>query len=401
MTVRRRTFWRTAAALLLASATAAPAMAGPNDARFSAFVRQLKPQAVAAGVSPALYDRAFRGLTVDEEAIAKSKYQPEFKTTIAQYVDTRVSDTRINAGRQNLAQWSDTLARIERAYGVDRSVVLAVWGIETNYGATTGNHNVIAALATLACCQTRRPEFFRRELIGALQILQQGHVAPENMNGSWAGAMGHTQFMPTSFKAYAADANGDGRRDIWGSIPDALASTANYLKKHGWRSGETWGYEVIVPRGTKAGARRTLAQWQAAGVRRVAGTGFPNGASPATLLQPGGPNGPSFLMLNNFRVIKRYNNADSYALAVGHLADRIRGGGPFVTPWPNHDKPLDETERLELQALLLRRGFNIGEPDGKIGPATRDAITSYQQAQGLAPDGYAGVSLLRHLRRAR
>ncbi|MFD1333226.1 lytic murein transglycosylase [Methylopila musalis] len=401
MTVRRRTAWRAAAALLFAAATAAPAAAGPNDARFDAFVRALKPQAVAAGVSPALYDRAFRGLTVDEEAIAKSRYQPEFKTTIAQYVDTRVSDTRINAGRQNLAQWSDTLARIERAYGVDRSVVLAVWGIETNYGATTGNHNVIAALATLACCQTRRPEFFRRELIGALQILQQGHVAPENMNGSWAGAMGHTQFMPTSFKAYAADANGDGRRDIWGSIPDALASTANYLKKHGWRSGETWGYEVIVPRGTKAGARRTLAEWQAAGVRRVAGTGFPNGASPATLLQPTGPNGPSFLMLNNFRVIKRYNNADSYALAVGHLADRIRGGGPFVTPWPNHDKPLDEQERHELQALLARKGFNVGEPDGKIGPATRDAIMSYQQTQGLAPDGYAGVSLLRHLRRAR
>ncbi|GLK79359.1 lytic murein transglycosylase [Methylopila turkensis] len=383
MSARHRIIVRAAAAAFAAlGAWSAPAAASPLDARFDAFVARLKPQAAAAGVSPATFDRAFRGLKVDQEAIAKSQYQPEFRTTMAQYVDTRVSDTRVAAGRQNYEQWKDTLARLERSTGVDRYVILSVWGMETNYGASMGNHNVIEALATLACCQTRRPEFFRKELIAALQILQQGHVSPENMIGSWAGAMGHTQFMPTSFKAYAADYNGDGKRDIWTSIPDALASTANYLKKHGWHSGYSWGYEVAP-----------------GGSRRVDGGALPAAASKR--FAPVGPNGPTFMLTGNFRVIKRYNNADSYALAVGHLADRIRGGGPIRTPWPNHDKPLEEQERFELQALLARRGFAVGEPDGKIGPATREAIMSYQQAQGLAPDGYAGVSLLRRLRTAR
>lgn len=393
----------TLTAALLGLAFASPASADAIDQRFQAFVAQLRPQAAAAGVSAGTFDRAFRGLKPDREAIEKSQYQPEFKTTMAQYIDTRVSDTRINAGRENYQQWGKTLAALERSTGVDRYAILSVWGMETNYGGSMGGHNVIEALATLACCQTRRPEFFRKELITALQILQRGDVAPENMIGSWAGAMGHTQFMPTSFKAYAADGDGDGRRDIWTSVPDALASTANYLKKHGWRSGETWGYEVILPGGmnAKAGAKMPLGRWQAAGVQRASGGGFARATDVATLLQPAGPRGPSFLMTQNFRVIKRYNNADSYALAVGHLADRIRGGGAFVTPWPNHDKPLDEQERLELQALLARRGFAVGEPDGKIGPATREAIMSYQQRQGLAPDGYAGVSLLRHLRAAR
>ena len=374
-----------AGALALASAAAlgtpSPA-AAQSQAQFDAFVARLKPEALRAGVAAATFDRAFRGLGPDREAIVKSRAQPEFRQTLAQYVDTRVSDTRIAAGRQNYQQWADALARIERAYGVDRHVVLAVWGIETNYGGTMGNHNVVEALATLACCQSRRPDFFRRELIGALQILQQGHVAPENMVGSWAGAMGHTQFMPTSFKAYAADGDGDGRRDIWTSVPDALASTANYLRKHGWRSGLSWGYEV-----------------EPGGSRRVTGGAVPAGADKR--FAPAGPNGPTFLLTANFRVIKRYNNADSYALAVGHLADRIRGGGPFATAWPNHDKALDQKERLELQALLSRHGYSVGEPDGKIGPATRDAIISFQGKKGLPRDGYAGVSLLRMLRTGR
>jgi membrane-bound lytic murein transglycosylase B len=349
---------------------------------FAAAVAVSAPDAMKAGVSEATFDRAFRGLKYDVEAIEKSKVQPEFRQTMAQYVDTRVSDTRIAKGRENLQKYGAVLTRLERSTGVDRYVILSVWGLETNYGDQMGGHNVVDALATLACCQSRRPEFFRRELIAALVILQQGHVAPENMIGSWAGAMGHTQFMPTSFKSYAADGDGDGKRDIWTSVPDALASTANYLKKHGWRNGVSWGYEVSP--GTSS---------------RVDGGALPAAASKR--FAPAGPNGPTFMLSGNFRVIKRYNNADTYALAVGHLADRIRGAGPIATDWPNHDKPLDEQGRMELQSLLARRGFDIGAPDGKIGPATRNAIISFQQAQGISADGYASVSLLRRIKTAR
>ena len=379
MSLTRR-FGYVVAALVAGALLAAPASA--QDGRLQAFVARLKPDAMRAGVSATTFDRAFRGVTLDVEAIDKTKGQPEFKQTMAQYVDTRVSDTRIDKGQANLQQYGAVLARLEKTYGVDRSVILSVWGLETNYGDQMGGHNVIAALASLACCQSRRPEFFRRELIAALQILQQGHVAPENMIGSWAGAMGHTQFMPTSFKSYAADGDGDGRRDIWTSIPDALASTANYLRKHGWQNGISWGYEVAP--GTTS---------------RISGGALP--AAATKRFAPGGPNGPTFMLTKNFAVIKRYNNADSYALAVGHLADRIRGGAPFVTPWPNHDRPLDEQGRMELQAMLARRGFDIGAPDGKIGPATRAAIMSYQQAQGLSADGYASVSLLRRIKTGR
>jgi len=404
MTIRTRTRMLrvlAAAAMGLAATMAVTPASAQADPRLATFIARLKPDAARAGVSPATVDRAFRNVRLDTEAIAKSQTQLEFKLTIAQYVDTQVSDTRIAAGKQNYAQWSDLLARIERAYGVDRYAVLAVWGMETNYGASMGGHNVIEALATLACCQPKRPQFFRKELIAALQILQHGDITPDRMVGSWAGAMGQTQFMPTSYKAYAADGDGDGKRDIWTSVPDALASTANYLHKHGWQPGQTWGYEIAPPPGAKSGQTMSLAQWRAAGAERVAGRTLPGGAARATLFMPGGAGGPAFLMLQNYRVIKRYNNADAYALAVGHLSDRIRGGGPFVTEWLNHDRPLDEQSRFELQARLARMGFDVGEPDGKIGPATRSAIMSYQKAQGLAPTGYASVSLLRRLQTGR
>ena len=404
MTIRTRTRMLrvlAAAAMGLAATMAVTPASAQADPRLATFIARLKPDAARAGVSPATVDRAFRNVRLDTEAIAKSQTQLEFKLTIAQYVDTQVSDTRIAAGKQNYAQWNDLLARIERAYGVDRYAVLAVWGMETNYGASMGGHNVIEALATLACCQPKRPQFFRKELIAALQILQHGDITPDRMVGSWAGAMGQTQFMPTSYKAYAADGDGDGKRDIWTSVPDALASTANYLHKHGWQPGQTWGYEIAPPPGAKSGQTMSLAQWRAAGAERVAGRTLPGGAARATLFMPGGAGGPAFLMLQNYRVIKRYNNADAYALAVGHLSDRIRGGGPFVTEWLNHDRPLDEQSRFELQARLARMGFDVGEPDGKIGPATRSAIMSYQKAQGLAPTGYASVSLLRRLQTGR
>lgn len=368
MTFRRRpVFLRLAAA----AAGALLAFAGPAsaDPRLDAFAARLKPVAMKAGVSSAAFDRAFANAVFDQDAIDKSKRQLEFKLTIANYIDTQVSDTRVGRGKQNLAQYRDLLVRLERQYGVDRNSILAVWGMETNYGATMGGHNVISALATLACCAPRRNEFFRKELIAALKIIDAGHVTPENMVGSWAGAMGQTQFMPTNFNPYAADGDGDGKRDIWGSVPDALASTANFLRKHGWQPGQNWGREVTG--GQRAGGK---------------------------LFMPGGPNGPVFMTTANYRVIKRYNNADSYALAVAHLSDRIDGGGRFVTPWPNHDVPLDEPGRMELQSQLKRLGYDVGEPDGKIGPATRDAIGAYQRSKGLNPDGYAGVSLLKRIK---
>lgn len=360
----RSSLMRRAGALAIAAAAALSAVgAARADARLDAFAARLKPEAMRAGVSSATFDRAFAIARFDQEAIDKSKRQLEFKLTIANYIDTQVSDTRIARGKQNLAQYGDLLARLERQYGVDRYSILAVWGMETNYGATMGGHNVISALATLACCAPRRNDFFRKELISALKIIQAGHITPENMIGSWAGAMGQTQFMPTNFNPYAADGDGDGKRDIWGSVPDALASTASFLRKHGWQPGQSWGREA-----------------------------------PGGNFKPAGPNGPTFATTANYRVIKRYNNADSYALAVAHLSDRIRGEGRFRTPWPNHDAPLDEPGRFELQKLLARKGYDVGEPDGKIGPATRDAIASYQKSQGLKPDGYAGVSLLRRMK---
>ena len=357
---------RLAAPVALAAVAALAAAPASADPRLDRFAASFKPVAMKAGVSSATYDRAFRNATYDTEALEKFGRQLEFKLTIAQYIDTQVSDTRISRGKENLAKYGDVLARIERQYGVDRYSVLAVWGMETNYGATMGGHNVISALATLACCAHRRNDFYRRELVAALKILEAGHIMPENMVGSWAGAMGQTQFMPTNFNPYAADGDGDGRRDIWNSVPDALASTANFLRKHGWKPGMGWGQEA------------------------------PGGA-----FKPAGPNGPAFATTPNYRVIKRYNNADSYALAVAHLSDRIKGGGRFRTPWPNHDAPLDEAGRFELQAQLARLGYDVGEPDGKIGPATRQAITSWQTKQGLKADGYASVGLLRRMKGGR
>jgi membrane-bound lytic murein transglycosylase B len=390
---------------LLAATAPPPAAVAQSSAEFRAFVEGLWPQAEKRRVSRATFDAAFRGVEPDPEVLALSRRQPEFKQTIGEYVDKRVSETRVANGRAKLEEWGPVLGAIENFYGVDRYVVLAVWGMETNYGGFMGGHLVVRALATLACCSHRKA-YFRAELLNALDVLQQGHIAPDKMVGSWAGAMGHTQFMPSSFKRYAADGSADGRRDIWTTIPDALASTANYLKEHRWRAGETWGYEVVLGEGfdfrtNGRGTRRTLANWQKLGVKRATDQPFPRPSDVGTLLLPAGTAGPAFLVLPNFGVIKRYNNADSYALAVGHLADRIRGGGPFVTEWPVPPGALSRTEREELQKLLAGHGYDVGEPDGDIGTKTRLAIRAFQQAQGLSSDGDADKTLLIRLRSAR
>ncbi len=369
---------------------------------YQRFLDQLWRDAQSRGVTRQTFNSAFQGVTPDPKVMALTRRQAEFSETTATYLAKRVSDARISNGREKTRQWAQALEYAERTYGVDRFVVLSIWGNETNFGGFMGGHSVIRALSTLAHAGYRHP-YFRNELLVALQILQEGHTDPKHMIGSWAGAMGHTQFMPSSFRAYAVDVTGDGRRDIWTTIPDALGSTANYLHKMGWRPGETWGYEVQLPRGFDfARASRmdkaSLAQWQQMGITRPNGQAFPRPDDQAWLHLPAGAHGPAFLMLPNFNVIKRYNNSNNYALAVGFLADRIRGGGPFVTPWPA-DEAMSAAQRMEIQRLLQQKGFNPGAIDGKLGTQSRDAIRAYQASVGLTPDGHPSSTLLDRLRR--
>jgi membrane-bound lytic murein transglycosylase B len=285
---------------------------------------------------------------------------------------------------------------------VDRHVVAAIWGVESDYGKQIGDRSVLRSTATLACIG-RRQDFFREEFLSALEILARGDVQPDHLKGSWAGAFGPTQFMPTSFKRYAVDFDGDGRRDVVDSVADLIASTANNLKKDGWVSGKTWGYEVVVPGAFNfmlADRLRvmSLREWQAAGIRRAGDKSFPRGDDRAFLLLPAGSQGPGFLMLQNFRAIMKYNPAEAYALAIGYLADRLRGGAPFVQPWPRQERVLTRDERYELQELLARHGYDVGESDGRLGERTRDALRAFQSAQGQVPDGFASATLLERLR---
>ena len=374
----------------------------PGYASPQSFVADLWPEAQARGVSRAIYEQAFANFTPSQQVMNLTRSQPESVKTAGQYVADAVSSTRINTGRSMRGEWAQTLGDIERRWGVQPEVVLAIWGMETNFGSYMGGNNVIHALATLTYGDYRR-DFFKNELLTALQILTAGHITPSEMVGSWAGAMGHTQFMPSSFVAYAVDYNGDGRRNIWTSIPDALGSTANYLREHGWRAGETWGYEVELPANFDYGrawdaGEMSLGQWQAMGVRRTGGRTFPRADDQARIFMPSGGRGPVFLLLHNFDVIKRYNNSNSYALAVGHLADRILGTGPFAHSFPAGETGLTRDQRLELQQRLNARGYNVGTPDGVIGPKTRSGIIAFQRASGQLPDGHASDALLSSLR---
>ena len=385
------------------AAIAAGSGAASADPAFGRWVKDFRPVATKAGVSGRTYDAVFaRFQGPDMQTVEKMGRQAEFKRKIWDYLDSAASETQIRNGQAMREQWSSELASIERRFGVDRDIVLAVWGIETRYGARMGDHNVIQALATLAYAAPRRRDFWRRELINALKIVQGGHIEVDRMVGSWAGAMGHTQFMPSSWKGYAADYNRDGRKDIWTHVPDALASTASYLRRHGWESGKTWGYEVVLPAGfdrslaNKDGIK--LSRWAALGVKRVSGAPFPRPGDEAVLKLLAGKDGPAFLMLRNFYVIKRYNNADAYALAVGHLADRIAGFDPIQQPWPRGYTPLDEEERKEVQRRLQALGFYDGEIDGAIGSGSRAAIEAFQGARGIKVDGFASKRLLTTLR---
>lgn len=387
-----------------AAAPQAPApvqASGPRPAAFNTWIAGFRSRALAQGIRPATFDRAMGGIGFAQDSLDRERNQPEFSRPIWAYLDTAVSDTRIENGRAALREHAAVLDRIERQYGVEREIVVAVWGLESSYGRLRGRTPIIESLATLAFAG-RRQNFYEQQLIGALQIVQAGDVAPEAMTGSWAGAMGHTQFIPTSYLAYAVDFTGDGRRDIWSDNPaDSLASTAAYLSRFGWTRGQPALVEVRLPSGFDrrlAGETRSAGAWREAGLRAQAGSSLPSGGE-ARLMFPAGTNGPAFLAFQNFRTIKRYNNADAYAIAIAHLADRLRGGGPFVAAWPRDDRPLNADERMELQRLLARSGHYSGEVDGRVGSGTLEAVRGWQSANGVAPDGYVSLALLQRMRR--
>ena len=406
-----------AAALALAT----PALAGPQDTEaamtetigeamltegtgtqegLTQWLSTFKDRALAAGISSATLD-ALEGAEYLPKVVRNDRHQNEFTKTIWDYLDTAVSADRIAHGLKALKTQGDTLAQIEATYGVDAEVVAAIWGLESAYGAVRGDIPTLHALATLAY-DGRRGAFFEGELIAALKILQLGDASAATLRGSWAGAMGHTQFMPSSWHAFAVDFTADGKRDIWGDDPtDALASTAAYLAGKGWVKGAPWGAEITLPPGfnydlTTERVKKPVADWQAMGVRLAKGSDLPD-HGPASVLLPGGHKGAAFLIFQNFHVIETYNTADAYVIAVGHLADRLRGAGPILAPWPRDERALSFDERVALQKRLTAAGFDTGGVDAKMGPKTVAAIKAFQKASGMVPDGFPSLSVLQAL----
>ncbi len=379
-----------------------PAQVDQSNRAFSRWVDGFRARALARGISGATFDRAFKGVRYNTDVISRDRNQSEFTKQIWEYLDSAVSDTRVRNGRQALRQNRQLLAEIEARYGVEAEVVTAVWGLESAYGSFRGSTPVIEALATLAF-DGRRGRFFEAQLIAALRILQSGDVPPARMTGSWAGAMGHTQFIPTSYLEYAQDFRGDGRRDIWSDDPtDALASTAAYLARFGWRKGQPWGVEVKLPSGfdfstTGEKIKKSPQDWARLGVRDTSGQVVPNHGR-ASILLPAGAQGAAFMIFDNFHVIERYNTADAYVIGVGHLSDRIGGGPAIQANWPRGDRNLRFSEKQEMQRRLTRAGYDTQGIDGVIGPRTIAAIRAFQRSEGLAPDGYASYDILRRLR---
>lgn len=370
---------------------------------FAEWRDDFRREALAAGIRPATFERAFAGVTPDPAVIRADRSQPEFARPVWEYLDNAVSAQRVLSGQRLLAEHAAILDAIERRYGVERNTLVAIWGMESNFGSYTGNMSVIRSLATLAY-EGRRPQFAHDQLIAALTILEQGDVQPQRMQGSWAGAMGQTQFIPTTYQRYAVDFDGDGRRDIWDSTADALASTANYLSASGWQAGQRWGMEVRLPAGfdyalADPEQRKPLGEWLQLGVRpHGPGAGLGDSGQPATLLLPAGHLGPAFLVLDNFRSILKYNNSTAYALAISLLGERFGGGGQVLAGWPRGERPLSRSERIELQEQLARRGFDPGTPDGIIGANTRRAVRASQQQLGWPADGHPSYRLLEQLR---
>ncbi len=404
--------WLLAASLALGIGTGAvlaqPALEGAevgNDAGLRLWLVDFRKRALDAGIKSDVFDAATKGISFDENAINRDRNQSEFTKTIWEYLKTATSDLRIENGKKALALHRAALEEIEAQYGVDKEVVVAVWGLESAYGTFRGGDSVLKSLASLAY-DGRRQEFFEAELLEALRILQAGDTTPAQMTGSWAGAMGHTQFMPSSFQLYAVDFTKDGKRDIWGDDPrDALASTAAYLKHFGWTLDQPWGVEVMLPDDfdyllADRKVQRTPAEWAALGVLNTNGEAVPDHGL-ASILLPGGSDGAAFMIFSNFAVIERYNTADAYVIGIGHLSDRIAGGTPIAQGWPTQDRALTFDERIDLQTQLTALGFDTVKIDAKIGPLTINAVREFQLAQGLLPDGYASPRLLNRVRAAR
>jgi lytic murein transglycosylase len=389
---------RTAVALTCLG-LAAPALAQGD---FRSCLSGLRGEAAAKGVSAGTFDAVARGLEPDMKVLELMANQPEFKTPIWDYLAMLVDDERVADGRAAMSRWSSALASAEGRYGVDRYTIAGVWGVESNFGKDLGGRPLVQSLATLSCYATRRRDYFKGELFATLKIIDNGDIDQSRLTGSWAGAFGQTQFMPTTYQRLAVDHDGDGRRDIVDSAPDALGSTANFLAKAGWVKGLPWGYEVRVPDGyhgpSGRKSKKPLSNWAAMGVKRIDGRPL-SGDYPAGLIMPAGPDGPAFLVTRNFDAIFSYNGAESYALAIATLGDRLRGQAGIRTPWPTDDAGLSRAERRELQQRLTRRGYDVGEPDGKIGQKTRDAIKEVERAIGVPATGRPGGRVLDALRR--
>ncbi|MFO1411983.1 MAG: lytic murein transglycosylase [Acinetobacter parvus] len=377
-----------------------------STSSFQGCLANLRSQAIASGVSGSTYDRYTQNLSPDYSVIDKLNYQPEFSTPIWDYLSGLVDNERVQAGQQKLAQHRVVLNRVEQTYGVPAETVVAVWGVESNYGDISGKYPLLQALGTLSC-EGRRQSYFRGEFFATMRILQRGDLTQDQLYGSWAGAFGHTQFMPSTYERLAVDFDGDGRRDLVSSTTDALASTANFLKRAGWQTGMPWGFEVKIPQGVSIAGesrrnKRSLNSWIAQGVTRTDGTaliqGNLSGSTPAGLITPAGTNGPAFLVFKNFDAIYSYNAAESYGLAIAHLSDRLRGGTPFLTAWPTDDAGTSRAERREIQQFLIQRGYDIGAVDGLIGDKSRQAIQQEQTRLGLKPTGRAGQQILRAFR---
>jgi len=387
--------------VFLLLAPAALVAAGPARADFAECVATLREDAARAGISARTIDAAFNGLAPDMKVLDFQKQQPEFKTPVWDYVDALVEDERVAEGKAAMAREAGALARAEQTYGVGRYMLAAIWGVESKFGQNMGQRPLVQSLSTLAC-YGERANYFRSELMAALKIIDRGDVPADKLNGSWAGAFGQTQFMPSTFLRLAVDFEGDGRRDIVDSAPDALASAANYLHKSGWRPDLTWGFEVKLPpdysgpSGRKA--RQSMSFWASKGLTRT--DGRPLGGGDAALLLPAGSQGPAFLVTRNFDAVFSYNPSEAYALAACVMADRLAGGRGIATPWPTDDPLLPLEGRKQVQALLAQRGYDVGgPPDGDIGTKSKAAIADFQQKNGLEVNGRASVKVLAALKK--
>jgi len=408
----RRIFIALALAGLAPSADAQTPPGGPSpsdllgvtgEAYFTTWLNDFYARALAQGVARSLLDRQLSGLSPDPRVSVLDARQPEFAKPVSDYIDGVISLQRIALGRAKRDAISQ-FGAIEAAYGVPRDILIGIWAMESGFGANQGDMDVVRCLATLAALGRRRP-WAETELLAALTILASGQVSRAQLRGSWAGAMGQTQLLPTTYLSSAVDGDGDGKKDIWGSAPDALASAANLLAKGGWKRGESWAKEVILPTGFDVGLSEGPAQptawWQAKGARRADGQPWrgADAAAPWVLILPSGAGGPAFLLAPNHFAIRTYNNSLAYALGVGLLADRFAGGGPLVTAWP-HETPLSLTQRMDAQTALIKLGFNPGQPDGVVGAGTRGALRAWQKTQGLPADGYLSPAMVDRLRAA-